>query len=123
MQQTDLSKARARHLRHTMTPAERVLWHALRNRRFMGLKLRRQVPIGPYIADFYCAEHRLIIEAEAGDHGGGHGRSRDAARDRYLSALDFHVLRLCNADILCNLPGTLDVIAARAQPIDPHRLI
>ena len=115
MQQTDLSKARARNVRQAMTPAEKRLWHALRNRRFIGLKVRRQVPIGPYIADFYCADHRLIIEAD----GGGHGGNRDAARDRRLCAMGFQVLRLWNADILGNLPGTLDLIAAHAQPIDP----
>ncbi|WP_371135263.1 DUF559 domain-containing protein [Tabrizicola sp.] len=47
-----------------MTPADRALWCAIRNRRFMGLKLRRQGPIGPDIADFYCADHRLVIEAD-----------------------------------------------------------
>ncbi len=119
MQQTDLSRARARNLRQIMTPAERKLWHALRNRRFMGLKVRRQVPIGPYIADFYCAEHRLVIEAD----GGGHGRGRDAARDRFLAANGLRTLRLWNSDILCNLSGALDLIAIAAQPIDPRRPI
>ena len=91
-----------------MTPAERTLWYALRNRRFIGLKVRRQVPIGPYIADFYCAEHRLIIEAD----GFGHGRCRDILRDQWLTAQGFRVLRLRNRDILTNLPACLDAIAA-----------
>jgi very-short-patch-repair endonuclease len=112
MQQNDLSKARARYLRHTMTPAERKLWLALRNRQLMGLKLRRQVPIGPYIADFYCADHRLIIEAD----GGGHGGFCDTARDHWLSDNGFLVLRLRIADILSNLPGCLGQIAAAAHP-------
>jgi very-short-patch-repair endonuclease len=119
MQQTDLSRARARTLRQTMTPAERKLWHALGNRRFMGLKVRRQVSIGTYIADFYCAEHRLVIEAD----GGGQGRGRDAARDRFLAANGLRTLRLWNSDILCNLSGALDLIAIAAQPIDPRRPI
>ncbi len=107
MQQTDLSKSRARSMRKAMTPAERVLWHALRDRRFIGLKVRRQVPIGPYIADFYCAAHRLIIEAD----GGGHGGPRDLARDAWLHDHGFSVLRLWNSDIRANLPGCLDLIA------------
>ena len=119
MQQTDLSRARARNLRQTMTPAEHTLWYALRNRRFMGLKVRRQVPIGPYVADFYCAEHRLVIEAD----GGGHGGSRDAARDQFLAAKGLRTLRLWNSDILGNLSGALDLIAIAAQPIDPRRPI
>jgi very-short-patch-repair endonuclease len=115
MQQTDLSTKRARRLRQTMTPAERKLWHALRNRQLMGLKVRRQVPIGPYIADFYCPDLRLIIEAD----GGGHGHPRDTARDQWLSTKGFRILRLWNADIRTNLPGALVLIAATAQPIDP----
>jgi very-short-patch-repair endonuclease len=115
MQQTDLSRANARRLRQTMTPAERKLWDALRNRGLLGLKVRRQVPIGPYIADFYCAEHRLIIEAD----GGGHGGPRDKARERWLAARGFRILRLWNFDILGNLAGALDRIATAAQPIDP----
>ena len=110
MQQTDLSKARARRMRKEMTPAERALWYALRNRRFMGLKVRRQVPVGPYIADFYCADRRLIIEAD----GSGHGFPRDAARDAWLAAQGFRILRLWNRDVLTNLPGCLDAIAALA---------
>ena len=53
MQQNDLSKLRARAFRKVMTPAERTLWFALRDRRFMDMKFRRQVPLGPWIADFY----------------------------------------------------------------------
>jgi very-short-patch-repair endonuclease len=112
MQQTDLSKANARRLRQVMTPAERTLWHALWNRGLLGLKVRRQVPVGPYIADFYCAERRLIIEAGEGDHGG----TGDLARDHWLSARGFHVLRLWQADILADLPAVLDRIAVAAQP-------
>lgn len=72
-----------------MTPAERILWYALRDRRFMGLKLRRQVPIGPFIVDFHCADHRLVIEAD----GSGHGPDRDSARDHWLASQGFRILR------------------------------
>lgn len=58
----------ARQLRREMTPAERVLWDRLRNRRFLGLKFRRQHPLGRFIADFYCAEHRLVIELDGDVH-------------------------------------------------------
>lgn len=106
-------------MRGNMTPAERRLWYALRNRRFMGLKVRRQVPIGPYIADFYVPGYRLIIEAD----GGGHGGPRDAARDQWLALQGFRTLRLWNHDILSNLPGVLSLIATNSQPIDPSRPI
>ena len=108
MQQTDLSRARARHMRQTMTAAERALWFALRNRRFMGLKVRRQVPIGPFIADFYCADHRLVIDAG----GGSHGSARDVERDRWLTQHGFRVLSLSHRE-LTDLPACLAAIADR----------
>ena len=107
--QTSAQKAQAKRLRRNMTPAERVLWSHLRAHRFKGLSVRRQAPVGPYIADFLIPEHRLIIEAD----GTGHGSSRDAARDAWLASKGFRVLRLWNRDVLTNLPGCLDSIAAQ----------
>lgn len=108
--QTNAQKAQARKLRRNMTPAERILWHHLRAHRFMGLSVRRQAPIGPFIVDFLIPDHRLIIEAD----GSGHGSLRDIERDRWLAAKGFHVLRLWNGDILSDLPSCLDAIAAHA---------
>ncbi len=112
MQQTDLATARARNLRQHQTDAERILWYHLRDRRFMALKFRRQVPLGPFIADFYCAEHRLITEADGGHHGG----PSDLRRDAWLTANGISTLRFWNHDILFNLPGTLDRIAQKVSP-------
>ncbi len=61
-----LSHARA--LRRDATPAERRLWQGLRRHQVGGLKFRRQVPLGPYIADFYCASARLVIEVDGISH-------------------------------------------------------
>lgn len=111
MRQSALQTSRARRLRREMTAAERILWYQLRDRRLCGLKFRRQVPVGPYIADFLCPERRLIVEAD----GGGHGDSAtDALRDAWLARHGFIVLRLWNSDILDNLPGVLTRIAERA---------
>ena len=93
---------RARDLRHNMTDAEHGLWRILRNRQFVQTKFRRQVPIGPYIADFACFDARLIVEAD----GGQHCESRsDAARDAWFAAQGFRTLRFWNNDILCNPEG------------------
>ncbi len=46
----------ARDLRKRQTPAEKVLWRTLRDRRLRGLKFRRQFPIDPFVADFCCWE-------------------------------------------------------------------
>ncbi len=72
----------AREMRHDPTRAEQAVWRLLRGRRFRGLKFRRQVPVGPYIADFACIEAGLIVECD----GGQHGDARDAERDAFLTA-------------------------------------
>ncbi len=56
----------ARKLRANMTDAERRLWAALRGRRLRGFRFRRQHRLGPFIGDFVCIEHRLLIEADGG---------------------------------------------------------
>lgn len=108
--QNNSQKAQAKHLRRNMTPAERLLWHHLRAHRFMGLSVRRQAPIGPFIVDFLIPDHRLIIEAD----GGGHGSSHDVERDQWLTDRGFRILRLWNRGILTDLPACLDAIAAHA---------
>ena len=78
------SNTNAVRLRRTKTDAERRMWFALRDRRFAGTKFRRQVPIGPYIADFLCAQARLVLEIDGGQHG-----EMDQARDEWLAAQGF----------------------------------
>ena len=58
----------ARKLRQTSTIPEVKLWQYLRNRQFMGLKFRRQFPVGPYVVDFVCLSHKLVIELDGGQH-------------------------------------------------------
>ena len=95
---------RARALRGRMTDAELKLWFALRDRRFANFKFRRQVPIGPFIADFACCDLRIVIEVD----GGQHAESRsDRRRDEWFARNDFLVLRIWNNDVLLNLDGVL----------------
>ena len=75
---------------------ERRLWKLLRDRRLEGLKFRRQVVIGRYIADFVCLRHRLIVEADGPTHDGS---LHDFKRDAFLREQDFRVLRFPNTDI------------------------
>jgi very-short-patch-repair endonuclease len=90
-------QSRARTMRKTPTPAERALWYLLRDRRFSGHKFRRQVPVGPFIADFLNYDARLIIEADGGQHA---DNASDEARTRWLEAQGFRVLRFWNHEIL-----------------------
>ena len=108
---------RARDLRHNMTDAERELWRILRNRQFAHTKFRRQVPVGPYIADFLCYDARLIVEADGGQHAES---ANDAERDAWLAAQGFRTLRFRNNDILTNPEGVamaIDVALSEQEPL------
>src|SRR5579872_131250 len=82
----------ARHMRRNPSVTERRLWRLLRDRKLEGLKFRRQVPIGPYFADFLCLSCRIIVEADGPLHDEGH----DAERDAWLENQRFLVLRFPN---------------------------
>jgi very-short-patch-repair endonuclease len=85
----------ARALRRSAPSTEQFLWRLLRDRRLEGLKFRRQVPMGPYVLDFVCLRHRLVVEAD----GPFHDADRDAVRDAWLAARGFRVLRFANSEI------------------------
>lgn len=104
---------RARELRRRMTDAERLLWHHLRGRRFYQHKFRRQVPLGPYIADFVCMDARLIIEVDGGQHASS--VCRDAARDAFLHRMGFRTLRFWNNHVLENIEGVLQQLMAEIR--------
>jgi very-short-patch-repair endonuclease len=91
-----------------MSAAERKLWYTLRDRRFTGFKFRRQVPIGPFIADFVCFEQRLVIEVDGGQHAAS---LHDRRRDRWFAANRFRVLRFWNNEVLSNLEGVMTLLA------------
>jgi very-short-patch-repair endonuclease len=97
-----MARERARELRLAMTDAERRLWSALRDRRLQRFKFRRQRPLGPYIVDFACIEHRLVIEADGGQHA---DNADDAKRTAWLECRGWRVLRFWNNDILTNTEG------------------
>ena len=98
-----------------MTDPERRLWSKLRARQLHGLKFRRQHGIGPYIVDFYCPEHSLVIEIDGDTHAEVNQIKKDAVRDQYLRSLGLHVVRYRNDDILKNLEGVLDDLEKRVS--------
>ncbi|OAM79305.1 hypothetical protein A3840_03345 [Devosia elaeis] len=99
-------------MRHEPTEAERKLWLILRNRRFANYKFRRQVPIGPYIADFVCYSAKLIVEADGSQHALD---DIDKTRDAELIRRGFRLLRLWNNDILARSENVADAIWAALQ--------
>jgi very-short-patch-repair endonuclease len=99
--------------RKNPTNAEGLLWSRLRNRRPVGLKFRRQHPLGPFILDFFCVEKRLAVEL----HGAGHARTivADAARSEWLERRGIRVIRFTNQQILKDLDAVLETIADAAN--------
>jgi len=91
------SLGRVRAARRDSTPAERKLWAHLRSRQLNGAKFRRQVWIGPFIADFFSADARLIVEVD-GDSHAGRG-DYDERRTSWLAGEGFRVVRVTNADV------------------------
>jgi very-short-patch-repair endonuclease len=87
-------------MRRVMTDSELKLWNELRAHRLMDLSFRRQVPIGPYIADFACPSQRLIIEVDGSQHAEDGELDRDEARSDYLRKRGWTVLRFWNDDVL-----------------------
>ena len=100
--------ARSRRLRRNFTDAEMKLWLSLRDRRLYGQKFLRQVSMGPYMVDFICREHQLIVEVDGGQHADSEA---DARRDAYFSERGYRTLRFWNSDVLSNLDGVLVSIA------------
>ena len=98
--------AKARRLRRNMTDAERKLWRALKAA-LPECHWRKQVPLGPYFADFASHGARLIIEVDGGQHGG----LADEARTQWLAREGYRVLRFWNHDVLQNLEGVVASIA------------
>jgi 2-isopropylmalate synthase len=103
------AKSYARAMRRAPTEAERKLWYALRDRRLQSVKFRRQAPIGPYIADFLCVQHKLVIEADGSQHGESPG---DSARDAWFARNGYRVLRFWNHEILGAQENVLATVAA-----------
>jgi len=106
-----LARDRAQALRAAQTEVERRLRHRLRNRQLNAVKFRRQHPIGPYIAGFFCLEARLVIELDGTQHGDERARKADDLRTEYLETNGYQVLRFWNEEVLDNMDGVLETIA------------
>jgi very-short-patch-repair endonuclease len=102
--------SRARTLRAQEMEAERALWRLLRDRRLQSTKWRRQVPIGAYVVDFVCFEHRLIVECDGFQHA---DNRHDVVRDDWLRAQGFAITRFWNHEIMRERESVLSTILAR----------
>ena len=108
----------AKELRKNLTPWERKLWYDfLRN---YPVRFQRQKAIGEYIADFYCAKARLVIELDGGGHYDPAQAQKDALRTRELEAMKLTVVRICNLDVDCNFSGVCEYIDLKVKESLPQ---
>lgn len=113
----------ARTLRKNQTYAELWIWRALRDRRFSGFKFRRQVPIGPYIVDFYCHQNKLVIELDGGQHNTENAILYDSRRSQFLSLQGLQVIRFWNSDVLKQKDAVLQKIWNLLMISNPHPIL
>jgi very-short-patch-repair endonuclease len=113
------ARVRARALRKSQTDAEALLWSRLRSRQLLGLKFRRQHPLGNYFADFACVEVGLIVELDGGQHGEDHAVAYDERRSGELIAMGFQILRFWNNEILNEMEAVMEKIHQTALTLTP----
>ena len=109
--------AQAKQFRRNMTPAERILWQALRGNALGGLHFRRQQIIGGFIVDFYCHRASLAVEVDGGVHRTT--AEYDSERDAALSNLGVRVLRISSEVVERNIEGVLETIARVVRRPNP----
>ena len=111
------SYERARAMRSALTPPELKLWVALKGQG-LGVRFRRQHPIGPYILDFYCAKVKLAVEVDGDGHDDPDRIAHDGRRTAWLEGRGVRVLRLQARSVRDHLPEVLNAIAAAVRSAD-----
>ena len=107
------SMVKARYLRREETKVEKILWKELRNRK-LGVKFRRQHPVGKFILDFYASEIKLGIELD----GSSHKESLDDKfRTEYLKSQGIKIIRFWNSEVERNLGKVLEKIKEMVSPL------
>ena len=107
-----------------MSPPERMLWLCLKLKQVGGLSFRKQVPMGDYIADFYCHAARLVVEVDGSSHQ-GERFTHDQQRDVWMQKSGVTVLRFTASEVLNHRQGVVDRIRdvglKRAEELDQQR--
>ena len=116
----DFKRKTANLLRANATTAEQVLWGHVRSLQVRGRHSRRQVAIGPYVADFACLAERVIIGADGSQHGSDINSRRDEIRTRWLHWEGWRVVRFWNNDVLNRTGAVLEAIDALIAATPPR---
>jgi very-short-patch-repair endonuclease len=106
-----------------MSPPEARLWNMLRRSPFAEHHFRRQVPLGRYYADFASHTLKLVIEVDGWQHFSDAAERYDAARDAFLKAEGYEVVRLTASEVLNNLDGVGDLLFAKLSPPSTLRVV
>ncbi len=110
----------AKALRKNMTPWERKLWYEFL--KYYPTRFQRQKAIGNYIADFYCAKAKLVIELDGGGHYTAEQEEKDRLRTQELQAMNLTVLRVCNLDVDRNFEGVCEHIDSAVKNLSLSQL-
>ena len=113
---SDRADRAAQRMRRAPTYAEQRFWKVLRK---TDLHFRRQAPFGPYIVDFVCHEHRLIVELDGGIHDLPSVAARDAERDTWLTGRGYRVMRFTNEEVAADIDWVVRMIFARVSADTP----
>ncbi|WP_082765269.1 MULTISPECIES: endonuclease domain-containing protein [unclassified Phenylobacterium] len=100
----------ARRLRRDTSLPEGLLWRAIKGRKLLGFRFRRQHPMGPYVLDFYCRELMLCVEIDGASHSLGDQPQRDVRRDRWLAARGVRTVRLSASSVLEDVDDAVGTI-------------
>ncbi|GAB2736243.1 DUF559 domain-containing protein [Melaminivora jejuensis] len=120
-QATSRARSNAQVLRREMTDSERKLWQRLKGEQ-LGVKFRRQHPLGSYVADFACLAPPLIVELDGSQHSGQ--AAYDERRDAFFRAQGFDVMRFASDAPFTQMDGVLQAVhnrlnELRGQPPSP----
>ena len=110
----------ARRLRREMTYPEVLLWQQLRGQA-LGLKFRKQHPVGPYVVDFCCLSSRLIVEVDGAAHDGERA-AHDEMRIRLIRENGFRVLRVAAVDVTRDMDAVVAAIVSTTETPLHHAL-
>jgi very-short-patch-repair endonuclease len=92
--------------------ADACLWNELKAKKLGGYKFVRQMPIGPYFADFACRAHKLVVEIDGSQHADS---KYDRKRDEFMRSAGYSVLRMWNVDVLKEIDAVCAAILAALE--------
>ncbi len=106
----------ARANRKSPTLGEKMMWAYLRSLREFGARVRREAPIGTYIADFAWLSARLVVEVDGASHDLPGRADHDREKDQFLASRGFKVVRVRDADVIGNRADAFDRVEAAVRP-------